>query len=190
MHVGEISPKQSVYYTLNAKEDKLKKTIELKDMREAKPLIEIINLNKAFRLNESFLIKIISDILKVIKKPKNTELEVVFLDDEAIRVFNKRYKGQNAPTDVLSFKLGLTEFGRRRFLGEILISSETAFVNSKVFGTEFYEELVLYVIHGILHLFGYDDKSAKDKIKMSKKEEKLLGFLCKRQRLSEVLTPR
>ncbi|MDP2912994.1 MAG: rRNA maturation RNase YbeY [Candidatus Omnitrophota bacterium] len=167
--------------------------------------IEILNLNRAFRINEKFLKKIVLEILAYIKKTGSVEIEIVFLDDRAIRVFNKKYKGRNASTDVLSFKLGVAEFGRRpsaslgtspeivegrRFLGEILISSETAFANSKVFGTEFYEELVLYVIHGILHLFGYDDKSAKDKIKMSKEEEKLLGFLCKRQKLSEVLTPR
>lgn len=152
--------------------------------------IVVINLNKAHRLNEKFIERLARNVLKRVNRPIAAELEFVFLDNKAITVFNKKYKKRDAPTDVLSFEIGRREFGQRKSLGEILISSEMAFENAKVFGTKFTEELALYIIHGILHLSGYDDEGAGDRIRMSKKEKRLLEHLCKTEDLSKVLTPR
>jgi len=150
----------------------------------------VINLNKTYPLNERFIKKIALNILKGLKSPPVSELEVVFLDNKTIAVFNRRYKDRDGPTDVLSFKIGRREFGKPGSLGEILISSKRAFENAKVFGTKFTEELILYVIHGILHLSGYEDESAKERLRMSKKEKELLGNLCRTEDLSKVLMPR
>ena len=152
--------------------------------------VRVTNLNKRYKVNEHLVTKIITKILKSLKKEKQIELEAVFLDDKSIRKLNKRYKEEDAPTDVLSFKIDRKEFGEKRFLGEIFISIDTARRNSKVFGTDIGEEAVLYIIHGILHLFGYDDLRARDRLCMSKKQEKILCQLRKRQNLSKVLTPR
>lgn len=152
--------------------------------------VEVINLNRSCGLNVPFIKKIVGHILKILKKTKAPELEIVFLDDSGIRVFNKRYKNKDAPTDVLSFKIGRKEFGKSGFLGEILISSERALKHSKIFGAEFHDELVRYVIHGILHLLGYNDESPALRLKMFLMEEKVLGRLCAKQRLSKVLMPR
>lgn len=152
--------------------------------------ITIINLNKSCAINIKFLKRIAGDILAFIKKPEAAELEITFLDNESIRIFNKRYKKRDSPTDVLSFKIGRAEFGDKSFLGEILISSERAAENAGIFGTDFEEELVLYVIHGILHLFGYDDESPGDRSVMSRKEKETLRYLCRKEDLSKVLMPR
>lgn len=154
------------------------------------PRIEVINLNKRYRINGRFIKKIASDVLKFIKKLKTADIEIVFLDDKAITAINKRYKRRRRPTDVLSFKIDRSEFAPRPFLGEILISSERAFKNAGVFGTDFEEEIALYVIHGILHLFGYNDESPKDRLLMDKKEKEALRFLCRKEDLSKVLIPR
>ena len=155
-----------------------------------RPALKIQNLNKAYRLNEAFIKSLALEILKYIKKTKQADLEVVFLNDKAIRTINKRYRTSDRSTDVLSFRIDRREFGEDRFLGEIFISSDRAFENSKVFKTKFEEELTLYVIHGILHLFGYDDQSAKERLEMSKRETGILDYLCRQKNLSKVLMPR
>ncbi len=150
-----------------------------KRQRDKETSIVVKNLNKKFRINEKFIKKTAKDILGIIHKRKG--LEIVFLGDKQIKPLNKKYKKRNSPTDVLSFELGE--------LGEIIISSDTALKNSEIFHTSFEEEIVLYVIHGILHLFGYDDGTAREKNRMSKKEDIILEDLCQ-ENFSKVLMRR
>ena len=144
--------------------------------------IEVRNLNKRFGLSENYIKTIVKDILKILKRPSHTKLEIIFLSDTAMRPINKRFKHRDSTTDVLSFKLD--------GLGEVVISSDTALKNSRIFGTYFEKELVLYVIHGILHFLGYEDATAAERRRMSKKENVILELLCKKKNLSKVLTPR
>lgn len=144
--------------------------------------IVVRNLNKKHRLNEKFIKKLTADILNILRKPRSAELEIIFLSDSAIRLLNRRYKGRNISTDVLSFELGE--------LGEVIISSDTALRNSRIFSTSFEEEIVLYIIHGILHLFGYDDETAGAKNRMSKKENGIRERICGKENLSKVLMRR
>jgi probable rRNA maturation factor len=152
--------------------------------------IIVRNLNKRYKLSGRFVKKLTLETLKALKKPVDTNLEIVFLSDPAMRLYNKRYKGSDRFTDVLSFRIEGPELGAGEFLGEILISSDRAKANSKSFNTIFEEELVRYVIHGILHLFGYDDITRPERSRMSEKETEVLKCLCKEQNLSRVLTPR
>jgi probable rRNA maturation factor len=154
------------------------------------PNIRIENENKPRGLNKVFIKRIAAKVLRAARAPRNTELEIVFLTDKKIREFNKKFLKENRATDVLSFDLSSGVSGKSRFIGEILISSDTAFKNSKIFGTRFEEELVLYIIHGILHLFGYDDTRPKDAKRMSKKQEGILKTLCTITNLSKALMPR
>ena len=149
-------------------------------------MIQIKNLNKKFTLNGSFVKKLAAEILKSINK--DIDLEIVFLDDRAITRLNKEYKKLDRPTDVLSFKLDRREFGQKGGLGDIFISLDTARRNAKIYSTRFEDEIVLYVIHGILHLFGYDDETVKSRARMSKRQGAVLEGLCNRENLSRVLT--
>lgn len=146
-----------------------------------KTSIVVRNSNKRFKLNERYIKKIAAEVLAMLKKPRDTKLDIVFLSDPAIRPFNKRYKHRDRPTDVLSFDLGPC--------GQILISSDTALRNSRIFNTSFEEEIVLYVVHGILHLSGYDDGTRPEKKRMSGKESRILKRLCQKN-FSKVLMPR
>ena len=143
--------------------------------------IEVFNLNKKHRINERFVVEIARRVLKVLKK-QNTELEIIFLSDAVIKPVNEKYKHNNRATDVLSFDLGSC--------GQILISSDMALRNSRVFNTPLEKELVLYVIHGILHLFGYDDEKPKERLRMFRKQDSIMEILCAKINLSKVLTPR
>jgi len=152
--------------------------------------VRVINLHKSYNLNERYAQNLAAKILKIINRERTAELELIFLDDKSIRKFNKKYKLENRATDVLSFKIDRRDFGQKLFLGEIMISLDTAFKNSKLYGTSFAYEIVLYIIHGILHLFGYDDETAGDSREMAKKQNQILDKLCSCRNLSEVLTLR
>jgi probable rRNA maturation factor len=152
--------------------------------------VKVNNLHRSFKINETFATKIAARVLGLINKDGRADLEIVFLDDAAIRKLNRAYKGESVPTDVLSFGIDRREFGEKKFLGEIFISLDTARRNAKIFGAAFEEEVVLYVIHGILHLFGYDDLTAVERARMSRKQERILKALCRQETLSKVLTRR
>lgn len=149
--------------------------------------IKIINLNKKYRINEKRLRKIIKGVLRKIKKTGEADFEFVFLDDRAIRRLNKKYKNTDRSTDVLSFRLDGEGSRGRKFLGNIFISIDRALANSKIYGTCPADELVLYVIHGILHLFNYDDGDPEARRRMEDKQREILSRLCRN--LSGVLTP-
>ena len=155
-----------------------------------KDRVGVINQNKKYKINKAFVKKIVFGILKCLKKNKGAELEFVFLDDKAIRGLNRRFKGKNSATDVLSFGLDGPEFGIEKFFGEIFISLDAARRNSKIFKTKFEDEICRYVIHGILHLFGFNDETPPEKRRMAKKEDDILKRLCAKEDLSKVLTRR
>jgi probable rRNA maturation factor len=160
-------------------------------MRAFRPAaISVINLNERYAVNRLFVKKAVAEILRYVKIPKGAEFEIVFLNDPSMKVFNKRYKNRRRPTDVLSFRIDSRIFKRHTFIGEILISLDRARANFRLFGNSFEEEIMLYVIHGILHLAGYDDENARGRKRMRKEEERLLKLIRMTEDLSRVLTPR
>lgn len=159
-------------------------------MKKRNSAIRVTNRNSSYKIGERFLERLAQGILRSLKKLRDAEIEVVFVDDKSIRQLNKKFKKEDAVTDVLSFRIDREEFGRGKFLGEIVVSLDTAMRNSTLFGTEPEYEIVRYMIHGILHLFGYDDMTEKDRLLMWGKQETLLSDICKRENLSKVLTRR
>lgn len=100
-----------------------------------------------------------------------SDLTVNFVDDETIQKINKDYLEHDYPTDIITFNYS----GSHSDLdAEIFISYETAKENSEKYKAEYKEELTRLVIHGILHLIGYDDLSEKDKKEMKAMENQLL----------------
>ena len=87
-------------------------------------------------------------------------LSVVFCGDDFIRSLNRRYRGIDAPTDVLSFEDGAEEYEEDgtalKSMGDILISLDTLPGNAAYFGVDADEELKRLLVHGILHLNGMD----------------------------------
>jgi probable rRNA maturation factor len=152
--------------------------------------VEVINQHRSFKISGPFVKKIAGRILKSIGNEEGVELEIIFLDDASIIELNSRYKKEDSPTDVLSFMIDRAEFGEESSLGEIFISLDAARRNSIEFGAAFEEEIVLYIIHGILHLFGYDDTTAAKKRRMSARQSGILKRLCGKETLSRVLTRR
>lgn len=101
---------------------------------------------------------------------KDIYLSVSIIGDEEMRKLNFKFTGRNHPTDVLSF---LYEDMEPK-LGEIIISAEQAIKNAGRFGNTAKEELLTYLIHGILHLLGYDDFGEEERRKMFGKQRQIL----------------
>lgn len=102
------------------------------------------------------------------------EISVAVVDDPTIHQLNRRYLEHDYPTDVLSFVLGNDD---GHLEGEIVVSADTAAANAADYHSTAEAELLLYVIHGTLHLTGYDDHAPADRQKMRNREQHYLEKL-------------
>jgi probable rRNA maturation factor len=103
------------------------------------------------------------------------EISLALVDNLAIQQLNKRYLDHDEPTDVLSFPLNDPD--SKRLIGELVVGAEVAKTEAESRGHDVQIELALYVIHGLLHLCGYDDKSPADAKKMREREQYHLRLL-------------
>jgi len=132
-------------------------------------MIEINNLT-AGSVDEEFLKGVAEKVLKG-ENRKEIGLSIVFVGQGRMRKLNKKYRGKNKITDVLSF-------GDE--LNEIVVCLMEVKKNAKRYNSTFKKELVKVLIHGILHLSGYEhEKDKKEADKMEKKQEYYLNlFKC------------
>jgi len=109
----------------------------------------------------------------------SSELSLVLVDDEAIAQLNSSYRGKNEPTDVLSFSLleGEQAAYRGALLGDVVISLNTALRQAEQLGQSPDDELARLLIHGVLHLLGYDHVEAAQARRMQAEEERLWKFV-------------
>jgi probable rRNA maturation factor len=98
----------------------------------------------------------------------NCQLNIALVDDATITALNRRFHQTDAPTDVLSFDYG-------DGLAELIISVEHALTQAGRFRSTPSRELALYIIHGILHLHGYDDRTPRSRARMRAAERRLLN---------------
>ena len=106
---------------------------------------------------------------------EEAEISLAFVDNSTIHRLNFRYLDHDEPTDVLTFPL--SEPGSRLLAGEVVIGVEVAADQAAARGHDVQTELSLYVIHGLLHLCGYDDKKADNIKKMRRRERHYLREL-------------
>ena len=95
------------------------------------------------------------------------------VDDEQMRELNNRHLGHDYATDVLSFPMGTEPC----LMGEVIISADTARREAASRGHSAYHELLLYAVHGVLHLIGYDDHGAPARRRMRTAERAALAAL-------------
>ena len=134
--------------------------------------IAVRNLQKKIPINPKRITKTVLKILSQEGIKKSGEITVCFVNDTKIKELNLRYLGKNNPTDVIAFDIAEPKRPDKIF-ADIIISTDRAIDDARIYKTSPLYELYLYVIHGMLHLLGYDDKSKKDRLIMHKKEESL-----------------
>ncbi len=107
------------------------------------------------------------------------------LDDEKIKALNKTYLNRNRPTDVISFPQndGVSAHADSTLLGDVVISLETARRQARRSGKPLREEFAFLLIHGMLHLLGYDHEGPLRKAREMASREKELFLLCKQYNL-------
>lgn len=169
--------------------------------------ILIGNEQKAIKLNIKKIEALVKRISKILRIPSKSSLGITFISRARIRQLNRRYFRRDRVTDVIAFgyREAQTSYriqkcasiksynriiksthpvSRRRdglhqgYVGDIVICPNVALENSKIYHNDFYKELLLYIIHGILHLQGYTDNTKHQKLKMQKKEREVLNAIA------------
>ena len=117
-------------------------------------------------------------IMKTLGK-EDREVSLVFVDDEGITEINRQYLGRDYPTNVIAFAMNEGEFGdiNPSVLGDIVISAETALRDARSEDLSSDDELDYLMIHGILHLLGYDHELPTEAAEMGKKEREVFFAL-------------
>ena len=117
----------------------------------------VTNRQKKIRLNLARVRKVAREALKSLEC-LDKELSVALVDDEQMRELNRRYRGRDRPTDVLAFPMDSAD---GPLLGDVVISVDTALVQAKLASQALEEEVMVLLLHGILHLLGYDHTGSK-----------------------------
>ena len=142
-------------------------------MRKPPPQISVRNLQRKIPVNVANLHQFAPKAmrcclqLEMRKRTELTKLPEVFvwlISDRRMSQLHQQFLGQTGPTDVLTFQHG-----------EIFISVETAKRHARAFGNSLLRELQLYIVHGLLHLNGFDDRTQAGARKMERMQAKILG---------------
>lgn len=108
-----------------------------------------------------------------------SELSLLFTDDDHMARINAQWRNKNKPTNVLSFPILPLKAGQKPgpMLGDIVVARETLIREANKAGKSFHDHLTHMIIHGILHLLGYDHKTHEDAYEMEKLEIEILQKL-------------
>ena len=136
------------------------------------PKVSIASPQELVKLDRPRLREIVRQVMAE-EDIKGYEISLAFVDNPTIHGINKRFLEHDEPTDVITFPYS----SGKVLVGELVIGVEVALEQARVGGHEVDAELALYVIHGLLHLVGYDDKDAHDRKQMRVRERYHLNGL-------------
>ena len=113
---------------------------------------------------------------------ENSEVSITLTDDKNIHELNKKFRGIDRPTDVLSFAFRESDEPKIldaevETLGDIIISVERAKIQAEEFGHSFLREIIFLEVHGLLHLLGYDHIDENDRIEMETEQKFIMSKL-------------
>lgn len=131
--------------------------------------VEVNNKIKA-KINISLVKKISEKFLQKYRLTSH-EVSIAFVSDQRIRELNRCYRHQDKITDVLSFA------GEDKYLGEIIIDYRQIVRQAKRYDKTIKAELIFILVHGLLHLSGYNDDTEVERLKMIKRGEKFVKEL-------------
>ena len=140
-----------------------------------------LNINSEKKVDKSLVLEL-SRLVEYVLKHLQTDsscVSVNFVSEGVMRKMNKQYRGKDKATDVLSFAVcdgKSAEFVGVGDLGDIFLCASVIKKQAKEFGVAFEDGLFRVVVHGVLHLIGYDhEKSKKEEKKMFDLQEKILN---------------
>lgn len=133
-------------------------------------MISVFNHQKDLKISKGSVRTLVEAVLEYLAVSYK-ELSVYFISKKKILELHEEFFGDPSPTDCISFPLD------EEHLGEIFVCPKTALEYSKKHKLDPLEETALYMIHGLLHLIGYDDLNEKDRRIMRKKEKSCIRHL-------------
>lgn len=143
------------------------------------------NRQRARPLNTKFFRDIVRALLAEELSRNEFDIGISIIDEKAMTRMNEGYLRHKGSTDVITFDYA--DATRPKCLaGEIFVCLNEAIVQAPRFRVRWENELVRYVVHGILHLYGYDDKTAANRRKMKREENRLMRHLAARFKLDQL----
>ncbi len=147
-------------------------------------LIEFANQQQSFALIDEKRLREIMQRVLTEEKVVAAEISIALVDHAEMRALNKQYLNHDYNTDVLSFLLECHQVEDSSSLrgcgkqieGQLIVCTEMAIESAATFHWKPEDELTLYLVHGLLHLLGYDDLSETEQQLMRKREQQLLGI--------------
>lgn len=133
-------------------------------------MIEVVNRQRKVRIDPDRWLSFSEKALSAIRK-KSGHATIAFVSDRQIKELNRKFRDIDKATDVLSFPAGDETSGETANLGDIAISLERAAIQAKENQLTLDEEIAQLILHGLLHLCGYDHET--DKGEMNRLELKL-----------------
>lgn len=131
------------------------------------------NQNK-IELNLDFWESFINKVCQKLKLEENTEVSITFVDNKEMRKLNRTYRKIDKATDVLSFPFDNSFNLPVKVLGDIVISAPKAVSQSKEYQHSLNREIGFLMVHGLLHLIGYDHETPEQENKMFSLQKNLL----------------
>ncbi|MBW1923188.1 MAG: rRNA maturation RNase YbeY [Deltaproteobacteria bacterium] len=106
------------------------------------------------------------------------ELSILFTDDSHMARLNERYRGKSGPTNVLAFPMGDPDDADPRMMGDVVISTDTAEREARSLGETLEETVDRLLVHGLLHLLGFDHETgATDALRMEQEEARVMKLM-------------
>jgi probable rRNA maturation factor len=133
----------------------------------------LVSLEEGGSHAEDELVDLAEFVLGQEGAPANSELSVSLVGPEKMAELNRYYLGREGPTDVLSFSME-EECEGAYLLGDVVICREEAARRRELYGVQAGDEVRLVLIHGILHLLGYDDRDEEGNLRMDERQRSLL----------------
>ena len=127
------------------------------------------NTIESLPFDRAILERAAQETLQWLRPGSELDLSIVLSDDEQLQTLNRQFLGIDAPTDVLSFPADEPEpdpDSQVQYLGDILISYSRAVTQARAGGHALVDELQLLIVHGVLHLLGYDHATQDEKATM------------------------
>lgn len=134
-------------------------------------VVEIVSRQRLLAVNVAWFERVARRALVAIGAA-GAEIGVLVVDDRRIARLHQEWMQDPEPTDVITFDLGSDP--PRRLVGDIAVSAETAQRMAKELGWQPRQELAYYIVHGLLHLAGYDDLTPGERRRMRKAEREVL----------------
>ena len=137
------------------------------------------NRQNKYKISLKKIRKKAADILNALDCP-DAELSILIVDDPEIGGLNKKYLERHGPTNVIAFPMRTGQFNNiaPQLLGDVVISIETAAREGKIAGISMEERFTQLLVHGILHLLGYDHEKNKTQAdKMEQKSNEILNLI-------------